>query len=313
MELLAAAEAPFSDPFLMEFEDPEAMQDAYGGNAVPPPPTFEQALMQARLEARQTAQAFQSVAMDGSSSLSQAVGNLLDAEPSADSSADSSPGLPVVRTPRGRSAADAEAPAEPAVQAPGANRFAGVRQLPPSAPVRNPDGVNVQVFGVVQQRPPSRQRSEPKCFFLAHNYDYANLSTPHYLAVKNTADKGACCSLCQRDSRCVAWTRVAGGRDDVRTCYLKDTFQRDPDLAAFTYSYAPPQLLHDFPQVRYIVETQPVILESGTKQAALPADLYGCPYPPVPGQPAGTCAASDTCNCHKGICYGSCKGGAISK
>ncbi len=58
----------------------------------------------------------QSVAMDGSSTLSQAVGNLLDTEPSAESSADSSPGLPVVRTARGRSAADAEATAEPAVQ-----------------------------------------------------------------------------------------------------------------------------------------------------------------------------------------------------
>ncbi len=55
MQLLAAAEAPFSDPFLMEFEDPQAIQDAYGGNA--PTTTFEQALMQARLEARQTAQA----------------------------------------------------------------------------------------------------------------------------------------------------------------------------------------------------------------------------------------------------------------
>ena len=56
MQLLAAAEAPFSDPFLMEFEDSQALQDAYGGNAAPPT-TFEQALMQARLEARQTAQA----------------------------------------------------------------------------------------------------------------------------------------------------------------------------------------------------------------------------------------------------------------
>ena len=35
----------------------------------------------------------------------------------------------------------------------------------------------------------------------------------------------------------------------MRTCYLKDSFQRDPDLAAYTYSYAPPQLLHDYPQV----------------------------------------------------------------
>lgn len=57
MELLAAAEAPFADPFLMEFEDPQAVQAAYGGGTAPAPPTFEQALMQARLEARQTAQA----------------------------------------------------------------------------------------------------------------------------------------------------------------------------------------------------------------------------------------------------------------
>ena len=49
-----------------------------------------------------------------------------------------------------------------------------------------------------------------KCYVLGYNQGYANLSTPHYLAVKNTANKGACCSLCQRDSRCVAWTRVAG-------------------------------------------------------------------------------------------------------
>lgn len=73
-------------------------------------------------------------------------------------------------------------------------------------------GINVRVFGVSQpQQPPSRQRSDPaKCFLLAHNYGYANLSTPHYLAVKNTATKGACCNLCQGDPRCVAWTRVAG-------------------------------------------------------------------------------------------------------
>ena len=35
----------------------------------------------------------------------------------------------------------------------------------------------------------------------------------------------------------------------MRTCYLKDTLQRDPDLAAFTFSYAPPNLLHDYPEV----------------------------------------------------------------
>ena len=40
-----------------------------------------------------------------------------------------------------------------------------------------------------------------------------------------------------------------GARDDVRTCYLKSSFQRDPDLAAFAYSYAPPYLHRSYPQV----------------------------------------------------------------
>ena len=66
---------------------------------------------------------------------------------------------------------------------------------------------------------------------------------------------------------------------------------------------------HNNVQVRYIVDAVPVMLESGTKQMALPAELYGCPYPPVPGQPPGSCAAPLMCNCHRGICYGSCLGG----
>ena len=49
---LAAAEAPFADPFLMEFEDPEALQSAY----TEAPMTFEQALMTARLEAKMATQ-----------------------------------------------------------------------------------------------------------------------------------------------------------------------------------------------------------------------------------------------------------------
>lgn len=207
--------------------------------------------------------------------------------------------------------------------------------------------IGVRVFGVTLPKPPPNQ----KCYTLAYNYGYANLSTVNYLAVKNTANRGACCSLCARDPRCVAWTRVAGalafrtlyfrrnepgsasryaashtcvsaqrvlwtnrsteaiqkllqlqrlvfqqwsaaitlsaqsglahadisgmccasagmwrsirnavadgcfllldtgGRDDVRTCYLKDTLQRDPDLGAFSFSYAPPNLLHSFPEV----------------------------------------------------------------
>lgn len=52
--------------------------------------------------------------------------------------------------------------------------------------------------------------SDQKCYVLGYNQGYANLSTTHYLAVRNTANKGACCNLCLRDSRCVAWTRVAG-------------------------------------------------------------------------------------------------------
>ena len=41
----------------------------------------------------------------------------------------------------------------------------------------------------------------------------------------------------------------AGGRDDVRTCYLKDTLQRDANMDSFAYSYAPPYLHRDWPEV----------------------------------------------------------------
>ena len=49
---LAAAEAPFADPFLLEFEDPEALKNAYTETPI----TFEQALMNARLEAKMATQ-----------------------------------------------------------------------------------------------------------------------------------------------------------------------------------------------------------------------------------------------------------------
>ena len=53
-----------------------------------------------------------------------------------------------------------------------------------------------------------------------------------------------CCALSD------AWIMVrTGGRDDVRTCYLKDSLQRDPNIASFAYSYAPPYLHKDWPQV----------------------------------------------------------------
>ena len=66
-------------------------------------------------------------------------------------------------------------------------------------------------------------------------------------------------------------------------------------------------------QVRYIVETMPIMLESGTKTLSLPSELYGCPYPPNPALPPGTCAAPDLCNCNAGICFGTCKGGCSCK
>lgn len=45
----------------------------------------------------------------------------------------------------------------------------------------------------------------------------------------------------------------AGARDDVRTCYLKDSMQRDPDIMAYAYSYAPPYLHRDYPQVTNLI------------------------------------------------------------
>ena len=46
------------------------------------------------------------------------------------------------------------------------------------------------------------------------------------------------------------------------------------------------------------------ILESGTKDPnALPASLYGCPYPASSG---GECKPPPACNCYNGVCYGSC-------
>ena len=45
---------------------------------------------------------------------------------------------------------------------------------------------------------------------------------------------------------------LTGGRGDVRTCYLKDSLQRDPNIASFAYSYAPPYLHKDWPQVLFV-------------------------------------------------------------
>ncbi len=39
----------------------------------------------------------------------------------------------------------------------------------------------------------------------------------------------------------------------MRTCYLKDSMQRDPDIMAYAYSYAPPYLHRDYPQVTNLI------------------------------------------------------------
>ena len=43
----------------------------------------------------------------------------------------------------------------------------------------------------------------------------------------------------------------------MRTCYLKDSLQRDPNIASFAYSYAPPYLHKDWPQVCLTACSQP--------------------------------------------------------
>ena len=58
--------------------------------------------------------------------------------------------------------------------------------------------------------------------------------------------------------------------------------------------------------VNYLPESSTTILESGTKAGTeLPAELYGCPYPPTS---TGQCKPPAYCNCFDGVCYGSCQG-----
>lgn len=42
-----------------------------------------------------------------------------------------------------------------------------------------------------------------------------------YKVAQHTQSAGQCAALCASDASCVAWTRVAGGRSDVRSCHLK--------------------------------------------------------------------------------------------
>lgn len=96
----------------------------------------------------------------------------------------------------------------------------------------------------------------------------------------------------------------AGGSKDVQNCYLKNSLT--PDDMSSSSSSGSTILNQSTGQVAY---SQPStsnrqILESGTKDSkALPASLYGCPYPATSG---GDCKPPPSCNCYQGACYGSC-------
>ena len=49
----------------------------------------------------------------------------------------------------------------------------------------------------------------------------AEIGGAAYTSYLHTQNAGQCAALCAGDAACVAWTRVAGGRSDVRSCYLK--------------------------------------------------------------------------------------------
>lgn len=89
----------------------------------------------------------------------------------------------------------------------------------------------------------------------------------------------------------------------MQTCYLKSSL----DGSGAPGSSGTTTLSQNGGAVQY---TQPTssnrqILESGTKDPkALPASLYGCPYPATAN---GECRPPPSCNCYQGVCYGSCQ------
>lgn len=51
----------------------------------------------------------------------------------------------------------------------------------------------------------------------------AEIGGDNYKVIQHTQNSDQCAALCASDAACVAWTRVAGGRSDVRSCYLKNS------------------------------------------------------------------------------------------
>ncbi|CAL8463856.1 g3391 [Coccomyxa elongata] len=131
---------------------------------------------------------------------------------------------------------------------------------------------------------------------LQYSNGYVNVTGPYYRMVEHTQNHGVCAAACATDAPCTAWTRVAAGRPDVQACYLASLSAAD-GRAFFTTA------------VQYVAPSpggpaSQVVLESGTKSPdALPAALYGCPYPP--SRNVG-CRPPPTCNCYQGVCYGDC-------
>lgn len=103
---------------------------------------------------------------------------------------------------------------------------------------------------------------------------------------------------------------VAGGAKDVQTCYLHSSLDKAASAggsASGSSSAGGTAVLRQSGgQVQYNAAntSNRKILESGTKDPkALPASLYGCPYPATSG---GDCKAPPSCNCYGGVCYGTC-------
>lgn len=48
----------------------------------------------------------------------------------------------------------------------------------------------------------------------------ARIGGDAYKVMEHTQNAAQCAASCANDAKCVAWTRVAGGRADVQSCYL---------------------------------------------------------------------------------------------
>lgn len=86
----------------------------------------------------------------------------------------------------------------------------------------------------------------------------------------------------------------------MQTCYLKSSLDGANSSGGSTVlRQSTGSVAYEEPSA-----TNRKILESGTKDPkALPASLYGCPYPATSN---GECKPPPSCNCYQGACYGSC-------